>query len=456
MLDRFNHTANAILVSELTQQNLRYDIEADKWYFWSGDWKEEKYVDEFIRKAAVYREFHLSNIMDDRIRKEAKQWANNSFNMYHIRETRATMERMECFAFPVPNNSTMLFKTGNKVIDLVTLEVRDTRLTDGLTYGSNIEYDSSSQCPIWENLLLTAFHDMELIHYFQKMVGYFLTGETREQVFFHLVGIPGSGKSKIVSTLTKLLGEYAHSTDFRAFAKSKFDGSIINHELAPMRGKRLVATSEPSKNDKWDDKTLKTITGEDIITCRFLHKEEFQYSPQFKVIVMSNWKMYTEDLSGAFDRRYIPIPFDISFTEDITRTPDLNLDKKLNAELPGILNWALNGCQMWQKEGLRPIPNAILDVKADQKSENRSNVFGGVPQFAEECLQKSNLIRLSSANVYAAYTQWAESIRIPAHSILGSPEKVTQILRDLGFAPYRTNSARGIMAELTNTVNIKL
>ena len=171
---------------------------------------------------------------------------------------------------------------------------------------------------------------------------------------------------------------------------------------------------------------------------------------------MSNWKMYTEDLSGAFDRRYIPIPFDISFTEDITRTPDLNLDKKLNAELPGILNWALDGCQMWQKEGLRPIPNAILDVKADQKSENRSNVFGGVPQFAEECLQKSNLIRLSSANVYAAYTQWAESIRIPAHSILGSPEKVTQILRDLGFAPYRTNSARGIMAELTNTVNIKL
>lgn len=447
MLNRFNHTANAELVSELTQGNLRFDANTEKWYFWDNDWIEEKYVDEFIRKAAVYRELRVDAVPEIR-QKEAKQWANGSFNKYHIDATREVMQRMGKFALPESDENTMLFKTTDKVIDLRTLKVRNVNRDDGMVTGSRVVYNPEARAPVWRGVLHDAFHDKDLEHYFQKIGGYLLTAETSEQVFFHLVGVPGSGKSKIMNALNNLLGDYAYSTDFRSFAKSRFENSIINHELAPMKGKRLVTTTEPSKNDKWDDKTLKTITGEDTITCRFMRKEEFQYTPQFKVFVMSNWRIYTDDLSGAFDRRYIPIPFDVSYTQDSARTQDYNLDKKLHAELSGILNWALEGCKMWQEEGLKDIPAVISSGREEQKADNRANVFGGVHQFAEECLTKTNLTYLSSTQIYAAYTRWASEIGIPAHSILGGPNKVSEVLREIGFAPYRSNSMRGFWAEI--------
>lgn len=455
LITKFNHTANAELVARLTEGNLKYDPATNKWYYWSsGDWLEDKYPDEHIRAAAAYREANLDQISDSAQKKLAKDWANGSFNSYHMRATREVMERMEDFAFPESNASTMLFKTQNQVVDLTNMDVRPAKKADGLIYGSGVEFDGDAECPIWEGLVQTALHDSELIHYFQKVVGYMLTGETSEQVFFHLVGVPGSGKSRIVATLAKLLGDYAHPTDFKVFAKTRAESSMINHGLAPMRGKRLITSSEPSRADKWDDKTIKTITGEDTITCRFIKAEEFQYTPQFKVVVMSNWKIYTEDLSGAFERRYIPIPFDVSFTEDPERTPDLQLGKKLDAELPGILNWALIGCVRWQREGLSPIPAAILEGRTAQRVENRANVFGGVYQFAEECLQKSNYTRTSATEVYSAYTHWAAGIGIPPHSILGSPAKVSEVLRDIGYAPYRTNSSRGFMAELVSQIRL--
>ena len=46
----------------------------------------------------------------------------------------------------------------------------------------------------------------------------------------------------------------------------------------------------------------------------------------------------------------------IPFTENFEGREDAQLTDKLKQELPGILNWAVEGCLQWQRQGLRSTP----------------------------------------------------------------------------------------------------
>ena len=55
------------------------------------------------------------------------------------------------------------------------------------------------------------------------------------------------------------------------------------------------------------------------------------------------------------------IPFTVTIP---TEQQDKNLGAKLKKELPGILAWAVEGCKLWQKEGLTPPPTMQAAVQA--------------------------------------------------------------------------------------------
>ena len=94
------------------------------------------------------------------------------------------------------------------------------------------------------------------------------------------------------------------------------------------------------------------MTGGDIVTARFLHKEYFEFTPQFKLWISGNYKPVLGEDHGIW-RRVILIPFEVTFDED---TRDDQLENKLLKELPGILNWAIKGCINWQNQSLKSNP----------------------------------------------------------------------------------------------------
>jgi putative DNA primase/helicase len=78
-----------------------------------------------------------------------------------------------------------------------------------------------------------------------------------------------------------------------------------------------------------------------------------------------------------------------------------NINRDLEEELPGVLNWALEGLRQWQEQGLND-PEVVLAATANyKKDEDPLELF-----IEEECEVSENLAT-GSSQLYAAYKHWA-------------------------------------------------
>lgn len=253
-----------------------------------------------------------------------------------------------------------LFNVGNGTIDLRTGELQPHNRKDLITKLAGVDYDATAECRRWMQFLAEVFeNDFELITYIQRMVGYCLTGSVREQMLFILIGKGANGKSVMLETLRKLIGDYGSDTAVTTFTERATDASTVG--LASLYGARMVSAAEGSGEQVWDEALLKKLTGGDPITARHLYCPFITYLPQFKLLVSSNESPRLRGQGYAIKRRVRLIPFNVRFhdpQEDLLPLRDPNLLSKLEDELPGILNWALSGCLDWQKHGLG-MPQAV-------------------------------------------------------------------------------------------------
>ena len=143
---------------------------------------------------------------------------------------------------------------------------------------------------------------------------------------------------------------------------------------------------------------VKAVTGQDLITCRFLYGEFFSYLPQFKIWMAMNHKPIIRGTDHAIWRRIRLIPF----TQSFTGRADLALGEKLLAELPGILNWALEGLRAWQREGLG---TAKAIDEATNAYRRESDL---VSQWLLECVSVDRGGVMSAKAAYESYRDWCK------------------------------------------------
>ena len=171
---------------------------------------------------------------------------------------------------------------------------------------------------------------------------------------------------------------------------------------------------------------MKQLTGGDTIPARFLFKEWFEFRPQFKLILCTNHKprIYGQDI--AIWRRIRLIPFTATIGKE---ERDPAMEEKLQAELAGILAWAVRGCLDWQRVGLNE-PAEVVEATSEYKTE--SDVFG---EWIEDCCLIIPTAKASYASLYQSYKRWCEEF---GHKPLAS-QRFGRLLTERGFA--RTRSA---------------
>ena len=99
------------------------------------------------------------------------------------------------------------------------------------------------------------------------------------------------------------------------------------------------------------------MTGGDRISARFMRQDFFEFIPQFKLTIVGNHKPVLRNVDEAARRRFLIVPF-----EHKPKNPDRELEQKLMAEAPGILQWMIEGCLDWQAHGLvKPAQRACGD-----------------------------------------------------------------------------------------------
>lgn len=252
----------------------------------------------------------------------------------------------------------------NVTINLKTGEARKPDPADLITRNTGITFDPDAECPRFLRFLLEVFEgDQELVGFVQRWVGYLLTGHTVEHAFLLAYGPKGrGGKSVLALTLRGLLGDYAAVADFETFTRSKGDQGPRN-DLARLDGVRAVFAAEGQAGRRLDEATVKQLTGGDPVVARFLYAETFEYLPQFKLWLTTNRRPRIDGGDEAIWSRVREVPF----MADFRGREDRNLEKTLRAELPGILNWAIQGCLDWREHGLGTA-TAIEESTADYRA----------------------------------------------------------------------------------------
>lgn len=293
-----------------------------------------------------------------------------------------------------------LFNVENGIIDLKTgkLQAHDRELA--LTKITNIEFDENASCPTWSVFLEQIFKgDKELIDYMQRLVGYSLTGDISEQSMYFLVGGGSNGKSTFVNTIKKLMGDYGAQTKSDTFIKKKDTGA--NNDIARLVNARFVSAVESEEGEKLQESLVKTITGGEPILARFLRQEYFEFTPEFKTFFTTNHKPIIGGVDDGIWRRVKIIPFTLNLKP---HERDKKLEEKLSFEMPGILNWAIEGCLKWQRLGLQE-PKVVTDATGNYKEE--MDILA--PFLNEICYidePKNEAIKIEAKELYNVYDNW--------------------------------------------------
>jgi P4 family phage/plasmid primase-like protien len=288
-----------------------------------------------------------------------------------------------------------LLNVANGTIDLRTGNTRQHSRSDYLTKLSPVVFDANADCPRWKQFLLEVFDgNKNLVRFIGRAAGYSITGHTSERCLFFLHGKGRNGKTTFVSTLQKMLGDYAVSITTEMLMVSK--GRQHPTETCDLAGARMAVASETENGRKFAESFVKQITGgEDRIKGRRMREDFWQFDATHKLWISGNHKpdiRGTDD--GIWDRIRL-IPFNVRFAQ-----PDKTLAATLESERSGILNWLIRGCLDWQSNGLGE-PAEVVQATANYRAE-----MDEIGRFFGECCVIRDACEVGATPLFEAYKSW--------------------------------------------------
>jgi putative DNA primase/helicase len=401
MAYKYTDSGNAERFADALQGKYLYVPEQKTWYRYTGKhWAEDvesSIVQDAINCLRQAQKAALS-IVDDEIRSREIRWLLSSES--HSKLT-AALNLLSSFPSMVArinqfDADDMLLNVQNGTIDLRSGILRPHDRNDYITKICNVDY-----IPDAESQLFNSFIDeitesnADKIKYLQKLLGYCCTGKTSEEEFFQAKGSGSNGKTKLFETVKYCLGSYAITASPDILMQKDLSG--IPNDIARLQGARMVLTSEPDPGKKFSDNAIKSLTGGDTLTARFLHREFFEFTMKAKIIMLTNHEIRAIGTDHGLWRRMTVIPFSYTVPEE---KRDKNLQEKLYADAQAVLTWMVQGCLIWQKEGLEQ-PKELKQAKSEYR-----HAQDAVGLFLEDNCIEDPKTKISATELYRAYTRW--------------------------------------------------
>jgi putative DNA primase/helicase len=351
--DRFNLTdlGNALRLVDRHGEDLRYVHAWDRWLVWTGSRWEQDRTGEVERRAketvrSIYAE--ASSTEDPQDGKALGDHATRSAAKGRI-EAMIALARSEPGIPAVPEQldaDPWLLNVRNGTVDLRTGELQPHRREDLITKIAPVQYAPGAAAPTWEAFLERVLPGEELRRFVRRVIGYALTGDVSEQVLIFLHGAGANGKSTLINAVLAMLGDYGQQA---APELLTVKGASHPTELADLLGTRFAASVEVEDGRRLAESLVKQLTGGDRIKARFMRQDFFEFDPTHKVFLAANHKPTIRGTDHAIWRRIKLVPFDVTIPK---AEQDPRLFEKLQAELSGILAWAIRGCLEWCRDGL--------------------------------------------------------------------------------------------------------
>jgi len=323
-----------------------------------------------------------------------------------------------------------LFNAVSTTIDLRTGIARAPDRLDYITKTAAVApAPPGTPHPLWTAFLKRVTADnTEMIGFLQRYVGYCLTGCTHEHVLMFLFGTGANGKGVFVNTISKLLGDYAIVSPMEMFLASKHDRHPT--EIAKLQGARLVTAQETEKGRRWDEAKIKNLTSDDQLSGRFMRQDFFDFTPTHKLIIAGNHKPSLSSVDEAINRRLLLVPFAVQIPK---RERDKHLARKLEAEWPAILRWAIDGCLKWKRSGLM-VPATVLRATEDYLADQDA-----IGQWLDECATRDARAFITTSKLFESWKSWCAQ----SNQFIGSKKEFSAALADRDFEHVRKEYGRG-------------
>lgn len=387
----------------------RFDRERGIWYVFDGKvWQPDENalaVAELAKRLADRLYTFALQIKDE----DTRNRYIKRVQKLQMRKNRRTMIEDAKSVYPVPHSvfdrNTDLFNCQNGTLNLTTGEFRPHDPADFLTLMSGITYNPDATCDRWISFISEVMcSDADLAVYLQKALGYALTGDTSLECLFILYGATSrNGKGTTMETFLRIMGDYGKTSNPEMLS-TKFgntNASGPSEEIARLAGVRFVNISEPEKKITFNAALVKRMTGNDTLNARFLHENSFDFKPNFKIFINTNYKPSVSDMTLFYSNRLKLIPFKRHFEE---HEQDKGLKNFFSepANLSAIFNWCYEGYRLFRASDLADPAAVVAATKEYQEESDR------IGQFVDAWLEEGEAYEVRTSAAYKLYGEWCD------------------------------------------------
>lgn len=400
----YNDRGNGELFADVFGDKARYNVTAKEWYVYrDGCWQEDtgamqvsKYAKELYDNLKIYAA-PIPGEYSSHVCKLGR--LSTRENM--IKDARdCKFIRSEDF-----DRNIWLFNCKNGTYDLKRGYFRKHLPDDLISKMSNVVYDEDADSPDFEKFLKDIMcNDVEKEQFLLSALGYALSGDTSQECMFILYGsTTRNGKGTLMETIGYMMGGesgYSMTSNPETLArKQNKDSRQASGDIARLRGARFLNVSEPDKSMIFDTALIKTLTGRDTITARHLHQREFQFVPNFKLFINTNYLPHVTDDTVFSSERINVVTFDRHFTP---QEQDKGLKDRLKTQenISGIFNICLRGLRDYLENGLKRPVSVITATEEYRRQSDRQGMF------ISECLEPDPDGAVTAKEAYEVYMRW--------------------------------------------------
>jgi len=283
--------------------------------------------DDVVLRSFISNELHeflkyiLVNVYWETVGREFQQYKNKIDRLKTISYKREIIETYKEYNSRKDINfddKWWLFGFNNKVYDMKECDFREYKPEDYITITTGYDYREPTEDEIeFVNKLLQQIMPIEAEREtFLDILATGIDGRCPEK-FIVYNGGGGNGKGVIDDLMLKMMGNYGMLGNNNLLFENSKMGS--NPEKANMHKKRYVVFREPSANKKFENSTVKELTGGGNFSARGHHESETQKELNNTMICECNEKPgFKDKITDAEIRRLIDIYFRASFTSDET------------------------------------------------------------------------------------------------------------------------------------------
>lgn len=307
------------------------------------------------------------------------------------------------------------FKNG--ILDVHTRDFTRHDPECGFTSVLNCEYDAMAIAPRWEAFLNEVLsNDESLIKVVQEYIGYAICEKSckHEKALF-LLGTGSNGKTVFVRVVKELFGKESCSD-------VTLNGLQNDQNIPLLEGKLVnIAEENDSSTGLLVSATFKNLISGGTVTAKNVYERPYPMESTAKFIFLLNELPRTKDATKAFFRRQLIIPFNKYFSDELgNKDPDLI--NKLKQELPGIMNWALQGYDRLKQQG-RFTDSKTIDRYIEEYQRDASDML----RFISDCVSIGEDVTTSRDDIYKVFRDWSEAEALDATRI--TKQKIYSVLR---------------------------